>query len=195
MATKQEIDIRSKVLRDEIREKAITPNQTGGLFVDINNSKPHKGEVPNYIDGKTIRDKIESLGGEEQLNIDNLRGGIALNMEEDFIEDGSIMEKGVEVPIYRIRRPGKIKIRTTAGSTVLQTNDQVVEFTAGGTLTLIHPAIFSDRELIIKDRSGTAASDNITIEGYNIDGSPSIVLNTNYASVRLYCNGTSYHII
>jgi hypothetical protein len=49
----------------------------------------------------------------------------------------------------------------------------------------------------IKDKTGTANTFNITINGNgkNIDGSPTYVINTNYASVKLIYNNTQWSIM
>jgi hypothetical protein len=104
--TKEELDIRSKALRDETREKAITPTQAGSLFEDLNKAKVHQDEVPNFIAGTDITGKLEALGGEQQLNINQTRGGIAFDLVEDFILDGFIVEKGINIPVLRINQLG-----------------------------------------------------------------------------------------
>jgi len=49
----------------------------------------------------------------------------------------------------------------------------------------------------IKDNAGTASIYNITItpSGKNIDGSASLVLNTNYGSVDIVYNGTQWNAL
>lgn len=49
----------------------------------------------------------------------------------------------------------------------------------------------------IKDVSGTAATDNITVTavGHTIDGSASAIINTNYGSITLVFNGIEWSIV
>jgi hypothetical protein len=53
------------------------------------------------------------------------------------------------------------------------------------------------RIVSIKDAKGDAATNNITVTAAagNIDGSASIVLNTNYAAVDLIYNGTQWNVV
>jgi hypothetical protein len=54
------------------------------------------------------------------------------------------------------------------------------------------------REFVIKDRTGNAATNNITITTVGgtvlIDGATSQLINTNFQSMQLIFNGTSYEI-
>jgi hypothetical protein len=52
------------------------------------------------------------------------------------------------------------------------------------------------RIFLIKDEYGNAAAQNLTVslESGNIDGSASYTINTDYAALRLYCNGTNCFI-
>lgn len=48
---------------------------------------------------------------------------------------------------------------------------------------------------VVKDQSGGALINNITIEvsgGANIDGNPTVAINTNYGSLSFYCNGAQW---
>jgi hypothetical protein len=50
---------------------------------------------------------------------------------------------------------------------------------------------------IVKDESGAAATNNITVatNGGNIDGAASYVINTNYGSITFVFDGTNYWVI
>ena len=59
-------------------------------------------------------------------------------------------------------------------------------------------ALLSGQTLIIKDEGGAAHTNNITIlpsGSQTIDGQNSIVLESPFASVQLYCNGTNKYFI
>lgn len=49
----------------------------------------------------------------------------------------------------------------------------------------------------IKDESGGAAANNITVSGNgrNIDGSSTFIINTNYGSIEVYFNGVNFFVI
>ncbi len=52
-------------------------------------------------------------------------------------------------------------------------------------------------KVIIKDKTGTAAAFNITVDGNgkNIDGAATYIINSNYASISLIYNGTSWSVV
>ena len=66
------------------------------------------------------------------------------------------------------------------------------------TITLPDPATISiDQSFIIKDQSGGAATNNITINtaAGTIDGDASKLINTNYGSYSVKSNGTNYFVM
>jgi hypothetical protein len=64
--------------------------------------------------------------------------------------------------------------------------------TVGRTATLPAPsATYANQTFTIKDESGGAGTNNITVAG-TIDGAVNYIINTNYGSVTVYCNGTAY---
>jgi len=71
--------------------------------------------------------------------------------------------------------------------------------TAGGALQINLPAAagMTDRHLFIKDEGGVAGGAAITIDangGEFIDGQLTAILNANYASIHLYCDGVGWFI-
>jgi hypothetical protein len=95
--------------------------------------------------------------------------------------------------------PGTIN-RTTvndAGYAVIS-SDYLVAYaalTAARTVTLPGAAGMANREIIIKDESGAAATFNITVNvtaGGTIDGASSKVISTNYGLIELYSNGSQW---
>lgn len=75
----------------------------------------------------------------------------------------------------------------------------VTDTSAARTLTLPSAVTFGTGGLlIIKDESGGAATNNITINRAStqtIDGQTSVVINTNYGKVQLYSNGANWFTI
>ena len=71
--------------------------------------------------------------------------------------------------------------------------------TASGARYVQLPAVATDRRIFIKDKSGNAATNNITIKtnsSEEIDGSSAdLVLSTNWASVQIVSDGTKWYII
>lgn len=83
--------------------------------------------------------------------------------------------------------------------TVLSTDDFIgVNATAGVVSILLPNAPATGRVLIIKDSNGQAATNNITVTtvggAVTIDGSTSYVMKTNYQSIQVIFNGTSYEV-
>lgn len=62
------------------------------------------------------------------------------------------------------------------------------------TITLPTASTVSYQEFIFKDDTGSAATNNITISG-SIEGAGSATISTNYGTLKLVSNGTSYRII
>ena len=83
-----------------------------------------------------------------------------------------------------------------SASATIGTNTIVgVNFSGAVSLTL--PAVQSGRIIHIKDESGAAATNNITITPASgtIDGAASIVLNISYGAYTLYSNGSNWFVI
>ncbi len=66
-------------------------------------------------------------------------------------------------------------------------------------VTLADAALLSDGQmLVIKDEGGTAGSNNITVAAsgsQTIDGQNQVVLESPYAAIQLYCNGTDKYYV
>jgi hypothetical protein len=89
--------------------------------------------------------------------------------------------------------------RTVTTTTAMLATDTTIfcNQSAAMTVNLIAPVV--GQKLTIKDLSGTAASNNITVDAVGsttIDGSLTFVLNNNYASVDLVSpDGTNWSIV
>ena len=58
-------------------------------------------------------------------------------------------------------------------------------------------AVSSGKILLIKDEGGNAGTNNITVDtsdGATIDGASSVILNSDYAAINIYYNGSGWHI-
>lgn len=93
------------------------------------------------------------------------------------------------------------KFTATAVSYTALTTDVLIGVTdtaAARTITLYAAAGNVGKILVIKDQSGLAATNNITIDGNaaeNIDGTATKAINTNYGSMTLYCDGSNWFIV
>ncbi len=96
---------------------------------------------------------------------------------------------------------GRVRSTTIPGAypyTTLFTDDTIlVDSSAGAhTINLITSPV-TGTQFIIKDATGNAAANNITISpaAGNIDGSASYVINNNYGSITVIYSGTQWNII
>ena len=83
---------------------------------------------------------------------------------------------------------------TTAGQRIILVTDTA----APRTITLATADTVNGREIIIKDASGAALVNNITIDtegAQTIDGAADVTINTNYGVFRLVSNGTNWFTI
>jgi hypothetical protein len=83
--------------------------------------------------------------------------------------------------------------------TVLSTDDYLSVDCSGGVVTLKFPNAPTTYETyIVKDRTGSAATSNISLTtvggSVTIDGQTTYTISSNYASVQLLFNGTSYEV-
>ncbi len=65
----------------------------------------------------------------------------------------------------------------------------------GNTVTLGSSQVEDGRIIIVKDESGNAGTDNITVAtqgSETIDGAATVTINTNYGVVRLYSDGSNW---
>lgn len=96
---------------------------------------------------------------------------------------------------------GMIQKRTaTAISYTVLVTDVIIavtDTTAARTITMPNSGLVAGQRWTIKDESGGAATHAITISGNgaNVDGAASQVMNTNYGSVDIYCNGTNFFLV
>lgn len=120
--------------------------------------------------------------------------------------DTSNIRLGVNTssPTSTFHNAGSMTInRTTVADTsyTILSTDYLIVYTSlssGRTVTLPTALLISGRTYIIKDETGTAAANIITIAttaSQTIDGTSTKAIATNYGSLKLYSNGTSWFTI
>lgn len=96
--------------------------------------------------------------------------------------------------------PGGQRVKRTvsaAGNITATASDFVIGKTgiSGGGDTVTLPAAVAGQQIVVKDESGSAATDNITIAtpgSENIDGAATATISANYGVLRLYSDGTDW---
>ena len=140
-------------------------------------------------------------------------GAAALTISDAIMVDIENPIQGASMTLTRIHslRTGNIwmnagqrwaRTASAAGAyTVLATDFYIGKtgITGGGdTVTLPAAAtVAAGKAYIIKDESGSAAANAITIDGNGaetIDGAATVLINTNYGSRTLVCNGSNWFI-
>ena len=139
----------------------------------------------------------ETLQNAYTLRLNSVLAGAnitAQNIGALFVETGSAKFSGGM--LYGI-------VTTFANVYNVLASDYIIHSTRSsiGTQTINLPicgTINSGRFLYVKDAAGMAATNNITLDGNaseTIDGATTLVMSTNYQSVSIYCNGTSWFIL
>jgi len=109
----------------------------------------------------------------------------------------SLMDTSIQIP--SIKSNDAIKVKTPGVypyTTVPQ--DALILVDSSSARTIVPLASPTTGQVhTIKDNSGLAATNNITVtpSGKNIDGSASYIISTNYASMTIVYNGTQWNII
>lgn len=124
----------------------------------------------------------------------------ALQTLLSFRSTGYIGVNGRATPLSGIDFAGSMGLtrRATATDTNSAATDIIIAVTstaAARTITLRTEDTVGRRIYIIKDESGGAAANNITVDTAGsalIDGAATAVIATNYGVLRIYCNGTNW---
>jgi hypothetical protein len=80
-------------------------------------------------------------------------------------------------------------------------SDYLIAYTSlstGRTVTLPAASTMTNKSIVIKDESGNAGANNITIDGNGsetIDGSATKAINANFGSITIYSNGSNWFVI
>lgn len=97
-----------------------------------------------------------------------------------------------ELNLLRVYRKTAITL-TSNGESVIG-----VDTSAAITITLGSSDLFVGRRLTIKDETGSAATNNITVDtegSETIDGAASKTVSTNYGYITVYSDGTNWFVI
>jgi len=129
--------------------------------------------------------------------------GGALSYKMQLTSGGNLGVGAID-PTVRLQVNGG-RIQSVRAISAVNANSAITDniVTFDSTLTAISYVLQSSdvangRVIYFKDTAGTAAGNNITISTQGaelIDGAATYVINTNYGSVQLFCNGTNWFTI
>jgi hypothetical protein len=95
-----------------------------------------------------------------------------------------------------------LKITAVSANYTALLSDEVIDVTtSGGAITITLPAATTTnatgKKYVIKDVSGNAGTNNITVNGggTNIDGAATSVINSNYGKLTVFSNGTQWFTV
>jgi hypothetical protein len=131
-----------------------------------------------------------------------LGAGDTLRVQQDPVVADDVTRKSyVDTAVAAAVSAATLSIQTVLDDTVLDADDEVVlvNHTGNGPVTITLPATHTAGQVIhIKDISGLAETDNITIDTSDadlIDGQNTASLVMNYQTISVVSNGTNWYII
>lgn len=178
---------------------------SGVIFIQDYNSStvPTKAVAYLYV-GKYLNEKISSGTNltvkEEGSNLTTVAN--SLNFVGAYVT-ASTSGNDVTVTINAGAGGGGIDYGRTnvAGNYTVTTNDRILGVNAGAPLQITLPAasgFTAGQYFTIKDEAGNANTHNITVSasaGDRIDGQGTIILESSYAAVNIYSNGSNKFFI
>lgn len=185
-----------RVTGEEGVMRVVSGGITGGVFYLQSTGDMQLGETQTevYIDRSSSQILIGDPfgdGADVHITVDNATG---------FITNGGSTTIGADsAPTATLQVVGDIAVDRTAtaasANTAGETIVGVTDTTTPRTITLDTDDVVDGQIMIIKDESGGAGSNNITIdtEGTEtIDGAASVVITVNYGVLRVYSDGTNW---
>jgi hypothetical protein len=134
-------------------------------------------------------------GTANQITASSATGTVTLSLPQSIATTSAVQFAGVTTGLTRV---GYASV-TAANYTISNTADAIIGVNYAGAVAITLPTVTGNtgRMLDIKDESGAANTNNITITPASgtIDGKSNLVLNVNYGSYKLYCNGGAWFII
>jgi len=171
----------------------------GDLLTGSNNIAIGHGAGSNYTSSESGNILINNTGVVGESNVTRLGNlqqkcfiagitGVTVSNPQIVTINSSTGQLGVTT-----LSGNNVTIVTTSTYQVLVSDDFIGINYAGAQTTTLEASPATGRTLTIKDISGLAGSNNITISGNgnNIDGASTYVINANYGSVTLVYNGST----
>ncbi|MBF0387314.1 MAG: hypothetical protein HQL20_05600 [Candidatus Omnitrophica bacterium] len=121
------------------------------------------------------------------VQTEKMRISTSGNVGIGTISPGSTFDLKGSFAVYRVAKDADA---TTSGEVIIG----VTSTAAARTITLANADKVAGRIIMVKDESGAAATNNITVqaEAGTIDGAANVVISANYGVVRVYSDGSNW---
>jgi len=181
--------------------QVLTSNGAGvdPTFQNATSGAPVGAQYVTLATDATLTNERVLTGTANQIIVTDGGAGAAVTLStpQSIATTSIVTFGGIILGAMRVSRTA-----SAAGNYTVLTTDMIVGKTGitGGGDTVTLPAAATaavGRLYVIKDESGTAATNNITIDGNGaetIDGSTTVAINTNYGSVSLYTDASNWFI-
>ena len=181
-------------------------------FTDENQAFEPGSSMELYRNGSDAEFLIDEDSGTKEARLHLRRG----TRDWDIINNSDLAVAVENNEVFRITNNGNVGIGTSSPNSELQINGSlslrkkevdadyttegetiigVTDTTVARTITLASSDCVDGRIIIIKDESGGAGANNITVTtqgSETIDGNSTATIDVNYGSLRLYSNGTNW---
>ncbi len=180
----------------------------GYAFGNLGNSIPHGdtvGTTTNLFGGRFDAVTLTSTGTRTITNASTVKIAGPFTAGAGVTFTNQSLSLWVAAGATRLDGSQRRGVTTSSSATVTitTTDDTYIlsstrSSTGAQTVNLPAVATSSGRILKIKDAAGSAATNNITLDGNaseTIDGATTFVMNTNYGSATIYCDGAAWFVI
>ena len=143
----------------------------------------------------TTTDTLEIYNGTEWLIL------VDTASDQDITGNWTFSEPvgfGTLSPVSQVDVNGSVSVKRVSSAVNVDSDDEVIfgidSSSTTVTVTILTADIVAGRLFIIKDESGDAGSNNITVAtemAETIDGQATASISVNFGSLRLYTNGTN----
>lgn len=184
----------------QMKTSKISTSQTERYLIEMNRLSGVGIKIADNIDFQGLRYEADYSAnlGVSDLIVPNWGAVKNLLIAGSRIDLGAVVSNQRSISSY----PHNTDFITTGTGTTLTTalgnNGKVLVINVASAFTVNLPNATAPFTVVVKDGSGAAATNNITItpDGTDlIDGAANYVINTNYGSVTLVYSGTDWYII
>jgi hypothetical protein len=173
-----------------------TTSNTAGQGLTVNAGGATSGSTDKNGGDLTLKGGVATGTGTSNVRLQACPAGSTGTSDGTVVDRLVATGTGIEVS-------GSIKVTRTATAITYTalTTDYLIAVTSTAsarTINLPTAASMTGRVYVIKDESGAAGTNNITIDGNaseTIDGATTLVISSNYGTATIYSNGTAWFTI